>query len=74
MTTWTLLIFLAYSGGADMGGVALEKFNLDYFSLDECKAARREQIKDFVEAGFKRFTVTCHKRSGPFLEPEKVSK
>lgn len=73
MTTWVLLIFLTYSGG-EMGGTALEKEKVEFFSREDCFNARTEQKREFKEAGFLRFTVTCHKRTGPLMEPEKASK
>lgn len=70
MSTWVLTIFLAYAGDiATGGGVALSSSSRDFYHREECLQARKEQIDAFREAGFKRYAVTCAKRSGPLLEP-----
>lgn len=42
----------------------------EFFSLAECQAAKEKQAVEFRAARLLRWTATCHKRSGPFLEPE----
>jgi hypothetical protein len=70
MTTWTLLIFLAYSGGADMGGVALDNQRIEFFSQDECKTALRD-VRAALSDTFKRSVLVCVKRGAALLEVTK---
>lgn len=72
MTTWTLLVFLAYSGG-DMGSVALDNSRVDFFSKAQCEAAKKAVDASFKEERFHRYSLVCVNREmpvegGPFPE------
>jgi hypothetical protein len=70
MTTWMLIIFLAYSNGAaDVGGsVALQSEKIDFFSAQECRAAKDEVEKAIRAEGFRRSIAVCVKRGVSLLE------
>lgn len=70
MTTWTLLIFLAYSNGPEMGGVALDNQRVEFFSESECKIALRDVAKA-LNAEFKRSVLVCVKRGSALLSETK---
>ena len=70
MTTWTLLIFLAYSNGPEMGGVALDNQRVDFFSESECRIALRDVAKA-LDQSFKRSVLVCVKRGSSLLQEAK---
>lgn len=41
----------------------------NFFSEADCLAARTKLIADFKSMRLLRYTATCHKVNGPFLEP-----
>jgi hypothetical protein len=71
MNTWMLIIFLAYSNGvAGEGGgsVALQSEKVDFFSAEECAAAKRELEAAIKAEGFRRGFAICVKRGVALLE------
>ena len=71
MTTWVLVMSIAYAAGVNLGGgVALNGEKVEFFSEKECFEARAQRRSDLKADGFTRFSLSCLKRSGPFLEPE----
>ena len=60
MTTWTLLIFLAYSGGT--GSVALESSRVEFFSRTECEMALT-QVAKAIDKNFGRSSLVCVERN-----------
>lgn len=70
MTTWMLIIFLAYSNG-EIGSVALVTDKIDFGSRAECETARNA-VKDAMvkDGGFRRSISICVKRSSFMLEPK----
>ncbi len=68
MTTWMLVMFLAYSNGE--GGVALQSEKIDFASQEECIEAKRGFDKAIANEGFRRSLALCFKR-GSFLNFDK---
>jgi hypothetical protein len=78
MTTYMLWIWLAYNPCDLQTGEAcrpvVTESSKEFFSSSDCDQARKSQLVAFQQAGFRRFTAICHKRSGPFLEPQTSQK
>lgn len=71
MKTWMLIIFLAYangSAGEGGGSVALQSEKVDFFSPEECLAAREAVIKAIKASGFNRSVAVCVARGVSLLE------
>lgn len=68
MTTWTLLIFLAYSNGPDMGGVALDNQRVEFFTRDECNEAKKIVDAAIRTEGFRRSITVCVRRGAALLD------
>jgi hypothetical protein len=69
MTTFTLLIFLAYaSSNPDLGGsVALDNQRVEFFSKEECDVALRE-VRRALNEQFKRSVLVCVRRGAMLLD------
>lgn len=76
MTTWMLIIFLAYSNGSAEGGgsVALQSEKVDFFSAQECAEAKREIDNAIKAEGFRRSFAVCVKRGVALLERDPILK
>lgn len=71
MKTWMLIIFLAYSNGSageGGGSVALQSEKVDFFSPEECLAARETVIRAIKASGFNRSVAVCVARGVSLLE------
>lgn len=73
MTTWMLIIFLAYSNG-EGGSVALQSEKVDFFSAQECAEAKREIDNAIKAEGFRRSFAVCVKRGVALLERDPILK
>lgn len=67
MTTWMLIIFLAYSNG-EGGSVALQSEKVDFFSAEECRDAKRDVETAIRTEGFRRSFAVCLRRGTSLLE------
>lgn len=74
MTTWMLWIWLSYNPcdmkEGDMCRPVIAESSKEFFSEKDCIEARRNQLVAFQQAGFRRYTATCNKRTGPLMGPE----
>ncbi len=71
MTTWTLLIFLAYANGnPEVGGsVALDNQRVEFFSAEECTSAMAT-VRKALNEQFRRSVLVCVRRGAAFMESE----
>lgn len=78
MKTWMLIIFLAYSNGSASeggGSVALQSEKVDFFSPEECAAAKDAIVKAVKASGFNRSVAVCVARGVSLLErPDPILK
>lgn len=71
MTTFTLLIFLAYANSIENGGaVALDNQRVEFFSKEECDEALRD-VRRAIGDTFKRSVLVCVKRGAAMLDGKK---
>jgi hypothetical protein len=63
MTTFALLIWVAYAG-LDTGGVALDHSRFEFFTMQQCQEARTV-TKTALEKEFKRVVAVCVSRPLP---------
>jgi len=65
-----LIIFLAYSNGSaeEGGSVALQSEKVDFFSVEECRQAKREIDNAIKGGGFRRSVTVCVARGVSLLE------
>lgn len=70
MTTYTLLIFLAYAGSSPEigGGVALDNQRVEFFSAEECRDAKKAVDQAIKTEGFRRSITVCVKRGAALLQ------
>jgi hypothetical protein len=69
ITTWMLILFLGYSNGAaeEGGSVAMTSEKVDFFSIEECREARKDFYAEAARVGYKRPLALCMKRSSALL-------
>jgi hypothetical protein len=70
MTTWMLLILFAYSnsGPNDPGSVALQSEKIDFFSKEECNAAKQSISAAAEKAGYRRTIAVCFQRGSSLMD------
>ena len=73
MNSWMLWVWLVITpcdvGKGETCTPAVHDSTKEFFHEDECEAARKKQLAEFKTMKLLRYSATCHKRSGPFLEP-----